>query len=176
MQRVEGNPSPSFGTQITYKPSPKLTLNSSTFIGNDQPDSDKKMRYFHNFYGIFQLNNQFATILGFDIGAEQKNKGSSAMNMWFNPTIIVKYTPTAKTAIAIRAEYYDDKNGVIIVTGTPHGFKTWGFSTNFDYHITNNMVWRMEARALSSNDTIFTKINNVVNNNAFVTTALAVSF
>ena len=98
------------------------------------------------------------------------------MNMWFNPTIILKYTPTAKTAIAIRAEYYEDKNDVIIATGTPDGFKTWGFSTNFDYNIANNIVWRMEGRTFSSKDTIFTKNNNIVNNNTFVTTALAISF
>ena len=176
IQRVEGNSSPSFGTQVTYKPSPKLTLNSSTFIGSDKPDSVKKMRYFHNFYGILQLHNQFAAVLGFDMGAEQKNKDSSAMNTWFNPTIILKYTPTTKTAIAIRAEYYDDKNGVIIATGTSNGFKTWGVSTNFDYSIANNIVWRVEARTLNSKDTIFTKNNNIVNNNAFVTTALAISF
>lgn len=114
--------------------------------------------------------------MGFDRGAEQKNKDSSAMNTWFNPTIILKYTPTTKTAIAIRAEYYDDKNGVIIVTGTPNGFKTWGFSTNFDYNIANNIVWRVEARTLNSKDNIFTRNGNSVNNNVFLTTALAISF
>ena len=173
---VDGNSSPSFGTQVTYKPSTKITLNSSTFIGNDKPDSDKKMRYFHNFYGIFQLNNKFSATIGFDIGAEQKNRGSSAMNSWFNPTVIFKYTPTSKTAVAIRAEYYDDKNGVIIATGTPNGFKTWGFSTNFDYNIANNILWRFEARTLNSKDNIFTRNGNSVNNNVFLTTALAISF
>ena len=176
IRRVEGNSSPSFGTQVTYNPSTKVTLNWSTFIGNDKPDNDKKMRYFNNFYGIFQLNNGLAAIVAFDIGAEQENKGSSAMNTWFNPTMILKFTPTAKTAITIRAEYYDDKNGVIIATGTPNGFKTWGFSSNFDYAITNNIVWRVEARALSSKDSIFIKNNNIANNNAFVTTALAINF
>ncbi len=176
IRRVEGNSSPSFGTQVTYKPSTKVTLNWSTFIGNDKPDNDKKMRYFNNFYGIFQLNNELAAILGFDIGAEQENKGSSAMNTWVNPTIILKYTPTAKTAIAIRAEYYDDKNGVIISTGTPNGFKTWGFSANFDYAIANNIVWRAEVRTLNSKDNIFTRNIHMVNSNATMTTALAVSF
>jgi hypothetical protein len=177
VQRVEGNPSLSVGTQLTYKPSVKLTLNWSTFIGNDKPDDSKKMRYFNNFYGIFQLNNQFAAILGFDIGTEQEYKDSSAMNTWVNPTIILKYSPTAKTAIAIRAEYYDDKNGVIISTGTPNGFKILGFSTNFDYTIANNIVWRGEVRTLNSKDAIFTKNNkNMVNSDAFVTTALAISF
>jgi hypothetical protein len=173
---VEGNSAPSFGTQVTYKPSAKVTLNWSTFIGNDKPDNDKKMRYFNDLYGIFQINNQFAAIFGFDIGAEQKNKDSSAMNTWVNPTIILKYTPTAKIAIAIRVEYYDDKNGVIISTGTPNGFKTRGFSTNFDYIIANSIVWRAEVRTLNSKDAIFTKDNNMVNGDAFVTTALAISF
>lgn len=176
IQRVKGNSSPSFGTQVTYKPSTKVTLNWSTFIGNDKPDNDKKMRYFNNFYGIFQLNNGLAAIFAFDIGTEQENKGSSAMNTWFNPTIILKYTPTEKTAIAVRAEYYDDKNGVIISTGTSNGFKTRGFSTNFDYTIEKNIVWRAEVRTLNSKDAIFAKNNNIVNNNTFVTTALAISF
>ena len=42
IRRVEGNSSPSFGTQVTYKPSAKVTLNWSTFIGNNKPDNDKK--------------------------------------------------------------------------------------------------------------------------------------
>jgi hypothetical protein len=176
IKRVEGNSFPSVGTQVTYKPSAKLTLNWSTFVGNDKPDYNKKMRYFNNVYGIFQLDNQFAAILGFDIGTEQKNKGSSAMNTWVNPSFILRYTPTAKTAVAVRAEYYDDQNGVIISTGTPNGFKTWGFSTNVDYAIANNIVWRGEVRKFNSKDAVFTKNNNMVNSETFVTTALAVSF
>ena len=174
--RVEGNSFPSVGTQVTYKPSAKLTLNWSTFVGNDKPDYNKKMRYFNDVYGIFQLDNQFAAILGFDIGTEQKNKGSSAMNTWVNPSFILRYTPTAKTAVAVRAEYYDDQNGVIISTGTLNGFKTWGFSTNVDYAIANNIVWRGEIRRFNSKDAVFTKNNNMVNSETFVTTALAVSF
>src|SRR5262245_3758518 len=39
IQRVSGNSLPSFGTQITFKPSSTVTLNSSSFIGTDKPDS-----------------------------------------------------------------------------------------------------------------------------------------
>ena len=69
IQRVDGNNSISFGHQLTYKPANNITLNSSSFIGNDKPDSVKQMRYFHNFYGIFQLTEKFAITTGFDIGA-----------------------------------------------------------------------------------------------------------
>ncbi|UJP02659.1 MAG: porin [Nitrosomonas sp.] len=174
---VDGNTIPAFGTQITYKPSPRVTLNSSTFLGSDKPDSARQMRYFHNFYAIFKLNDTLSTTIGFDIGVEQRTKDSSNMNTWFNPTIILKYTPTTKTAVAIRAEYYDDKHDVIIASDTSNGFKTWGFSANFDYNITSNLLWRIEARTLQSKGDIFIVNDGFArDSNTFITTSLAASF
>lgn len=177
IQRVDGNNTPAFGTQVTYKPTSKITLNSSAFIGNDKPDSVRQMRYFHNLYGIFQLTDKFAATLGFDAGMEQQAKGSKKMNGWYSPVVILKVNTSSKTAMAARAEYYNDEKGVIIATNTPNGFKTWGFSANFDYSILPNAVWRIEARTLSSKDDIFLKNKgNAVSSNTFLTTALAVSF
>ena len=55
MQRIDGNNMPAFGHQLTYKPNAKVTLNSSSFIGSDSPDSTRQMRYFHNFYKVCSL-------------------------------------------------------------------------------------------------------------------------
>lgn len=174
---VEGNTLPAFGTQITYKPSPRITLNSSTFFGSDKPDNMRQMRYFHNFYGIFELNDMLSATIGFDIGAEQRTKGSSTMNTWFNPTFIFRFTPTVKTAVAMRTEFYNDRHGVIVASDTPNGFKIWGFSVNFDYNIINNLLWRIEARTLQSKDDIFiTNNGSANNNNTFITTSLSMSF
>lgn len=176
IQRVDGNSTPAFGHQLTYKPNSKVTLNSSSFIGNDKPDSVMKMRYFHNLYDIFQFNDKLALTTGFDIGAEQKGKGSKDYNIWYAPILIFKFNPNIKENIAARIEYYNDANGVIISTGTPNGFRTWGYSINYDYLIRNNVMWRIEARSFSSKDKIFTKGNDVTNNNFFFTSSLAVSF
>jgi len=176
IRKVDGNKSLSFGHQITYRPNAKVTLNSSSFIGNDRPADDKRMRYFHNFYGQFQLNDKFGLIAGFDIGAEQKAKSSKAYSSWYAPVLIAKWGLGAKSAIAARAEYYADEDGVIIPTGTPNGFKTWGFSVNFDYSIYSNVVWRLEARTLDSRDEIFLKDGESTKSNTFVGTALAISF
>ena len=87
------------------------------------------------------------------------------------------FNTSAKTTLAARAEYYSDKNGVIISSGTPIGFRTWGFSVNFDCNITPNATWRIEARTFSSKDRIFVKDNaQAVAHNTFFSTALAVSF
>lgn len=176
IQRVPGNSAIGVGHQLIYKPNAKVTLNSSSFIGNDKPDSVKQMRYFHNFYGIFQLSNTFAITTGFDIGFEQKQKGISDYNIWYTPIIMAKVNADEKNSFTARLEYYQDTNGVIIATSTPNGFKTWGYSLNYDHAISNQAMWRIEARGFSSKDRIFEKNGNMDNNNFFISTALAISF
>lgn len=176
IQRVDGNSTPAFGTQVTYKPTEKTTLNYSTFIGNDKPDSLKQMRYFHNIYGVFQLTRLFGITAGFDIGMEQKEKGSSSYNIWYTPVLIARFDISNKFRIAARGEYYEDKNGVIISTETENGFKTFGYSLNMDYVLFKNVLWRVEARSLKSKDAIFTHDGIAKSQNYFVTTSVALSF
>lgn len=177
IQRPIGNNTPAFGHQLTYKPNANITINSSSFIGNDSPDSSRQMRYFHNLFGQFQLNEKFGFIVGFDIGAQQKSKGSSEYNTWYSPVLIAKYSPTNKLSIAARAEYYRDANGVIIYSGTPNGFQTYGYSVNLDVNITDDVMWRIEGRGFNSKDKVFTSDNKQASTqNYFVTTSLAISF
>lgn len=176
IQRVDGNQTPAFGTQLTYKPSGKATLNWSTYAGNEQPDNDRKWRYFNNLYGQFRLSGKTSLTTGFDIGAQQKTKGSSDHDIWFSPVVIAQYKPTPKIQLAARGEYYSDENGVIIATGTPNGFQTFGYSANFDYIVSDNVMFRLEARSLNSKDAIFTRNDNPTGTNVFITTSMAISF
>ena len=176
IQRVDGNSLPSFGTQVTFKPNENVTLNSSTFVGTDKPDSARLMRYFHNFYGIFQVSSRFGVTLGFDYGLQQKSMHQSAMNTWYSPVLILRFKANDKITLAARGEYYDDKNGVIITTGTTNGFKTTGMSFNLDYTVSSNVLWRTEIRMLNSQDKIFTRENKATNDNVFTGTSLAISF
>ncbi|MDI1255630.1 MAG: porin [Flavobacterium sp.] len=176
IQKIDGNQTPAFGTQITYKPNTKTVLNWSTYIGNEQPDVIRKWRYFNNFYGLFKVSEKLNLTAGFDIGAQQSENGSSDYDVWYSPVFIAQYKPADKIQLAARAEYYQDKQGVIIATGTENGFKTYGFSANFDYLPANNVIFRIEARTLNSKDDIFLRNNNPTNSNVFITTALAISF
>ncbi len=177
IQKIDGNSTLSFGHQLTYKPNEKIILNSSSFIGNDKADDSRRMRYFHNFYGTYQVNKEFGIAAGFDVGAEQKEKGSSSYNIWYTPTLILRYSPSERLSIAARGEYYQDKNGVIISTGTPDGFKTFGYSVNVDYYILSNVVWRTELRNLHSKDAVFIdRDSDLQKNSLSAVTSLAISF
>jgi Putative beta-barrel porin-2, OmpL-like. bbp2 len=176
IQRIDGNNTPAFGHQVTWTPNPKLTLNSSSFIGNDKPDSVRQMRYFHDFYARYQATKKLGFIFGFDAGAEQKAKGSKRYNTWYSPVLIVRYAASSKSFLTARVEYYSDRNGVIISTGTANGFQTFGYSFNYDYQIRENVMWRVEARGLSGKDKIFMQGSKASNANQALVTSLAINF
>ncbi|MDH5827385.1 porin [Sphingobacterium faecium] len=177
IQRVDGNSTPAFGHQVTYKPTDKVTLNSSSFMGSDQADSVRRIRYFHHFYGQFQLYDKLVLITGFDIGVEQKQKGSSKYNTWLTPVLIASYKVHDDLAFALRGEYYQDKDGVLIDTGTPHGFQTFGYSFTLDYTVLTNLIWRTEFKKLQSKDAIFVERNAALTkDNMIGITSLALRF
>jgi hypothetical protein len=167
--RVDNNSLMSWGTQLYFKPSDHLTLNYSTFLGTDKPDSARIWRYYHNIYGIWMINARLGVTMGFDIGTEGNNT-------WYTPVGIIRYLPNKKWAIAYRAEYFKDKNGVLISTGTPNGFSTTGHSLNIDYLPVSNIMLRLEGRMLASKDAIFIKKENTRDSNSAITFSTAVYF
>lgn len=176
IQRLGGNSLPSFGTQVNYGPTEKVALNWSTFIGTDDPDATRRMRYFSNLYSQFQVSDKFDLIAGFDIGTQQRSKESSTYNFWFSPVIIGQYTFNKDWKTAIRAEYYQDETGIIIPTGTANGFQTTGLSLNLDYSPTQNIICRFEGRWLNSKDDIFETKSNMANNSFIIGTSIAIKF
>ncbi len=176
IQRLHGNPMPSFGTQVYFRPAELISLNWSSFIGTDDPDTTRRMRYFNNFYGQFQLTESFGLIAGFDIGAQQRSKNSSTYNWWFSPIFIGQFIVSENWKTALRAEYYQDETGIIIQKESTNGFKTIGLSLNLDYAPIHNIVCRMEARLLSSKDDIFETRTTPTNNNFILGASIAIKF
>ena len=178
VKKLDGYSGPSISTQVQYRPSANLTLNWSSFLGADRPDSLKQGRFFNNFYAIINPQGKFGVILGFDIGSDRKpvvrtggdervdGGGSYA---WYSPVVIARYKTSDRSYVNGRVEYYDDKNGVII--GLP-GFQTMGYSLGYDHAILPNALFRIEGKVFDSKTPIFE--NQRINTS--LTTSLAVSF
>jgi len=174
--RQSGNSQPAGGLQLTWKPTGRITVNYSNYMGTEGVDSVRVRRFYHNVYGVFQLTDQFGLTVGFDYGTQQKEKGSEEKNEVLSPVVIAQYKITGKWALAGRIEYYEDKNGVFIATGTSNGFKTTGYSLNIDYSPVRNATLRLEGKMYSSKDKIFVRDQHPADNNAAVTASIAVSF
>ncbi|MCS7028952.1 MAG: porin [Bacteroidia bacterium] len=176
IQRLSGNFTPAWGHQVMYTGKNDFVVNSSTFVGSLEPDSLRKMRYFHDFYTQFYLTKRLGCIISFDIGVQQKSKNSSNYNLWYSWSIVSKYTFSDHSSIAARVEYYFDDKQVTIFTHTPNGFQTFGYSLNFDYSLYKNTIFRIEARSFYSKDAIFLLRTKPTHTYYFMTTSLAVSF
>jgi len=178
--RQNGNNQPAGGLQLTWKPSEKITLNYSNYLGTEGADSVRTRRFYHNLYGIFQLTREFGLTLGFDYGTQQKAKGSSAKNEVLSPVAIARYQISGQFALAGRVEYYEDRHGMLISATTPNGFKTTGYSFNLDYAPISNALIRLEGKLYDGKDDIFpgsrNSVNDATDKNMAITASIAVSF
>jgi len=176
INRQDANSKPAGGLQIYYKPSNTITLNYSNYLGTEGGDSTRVRRFYNNFYGIFQLTDAFGITAGFDYGVQQQTKGSNSYNHVISPVAIARYQFAGKWAVAGRFEYYRDENGMLIATGTPHGFNTTGYSLNLDYAPVSNALLRLEGKVYDSKDEVFNRLGRPVNTSPLITASMAVSF
>jgi hypothetical protein len=171
-----GNSLPGIGTQVTYTLDARFSLNWSTFIGTDDPDRNRRLRIFNNWYGTFQATDRLSLFAGFDMGMQQTAKGSSAYDVWFTPVVIARYRFADKWHLALRGEYYADPDGVIVAPETGQGFSVVGLSANIDYAAFRHMLCRMEARWLGSNDAVLPRREAMARDSMAVIGSIAVRF
>ncbi len=172
--RVNGSNRPDFGTQITYKPNDKLTINYSTYIGRESYTSALLQRFFNNFYAQYQLNSKWGFIFGADVGMQERSVGSG-LDIWGSRVLMARYTASDKFRFAARFEDYDDpKNVILNITNAE--FKVLGFSANLDYCPTSYAMLRLEPRFLYSPDEVFVKNGRLTQRNFGATVSLAVGF
>jgi hypothetical protein len=176
IQRVPGSNAANLGTQITFSPSEKFNVNYSTYFGSEFPDSLRRWRQFHNIYATFTATPRLTISTGFDYGAQQVAKNSSIWHLWYGAVLIARYKITEKLAAAARAEYYSDRDSVIINTGTPDGLVAIGASANIDYRINRFALWRVESKLLSAPDEVFAPKNAMSEKDLTITTSFIITF
>lgn len=166
---------PTFGSQIVYTPSDKLTLNWSTFIGEEPIDDvHLRTRYFSDLYADYKWNDKWRSILGFDFGC-QKNSTTTDYDNWKSIAFITQYLVSEKWNVGFRGEYFDDKENVIVSAVEP--FDVVGSSVNLDFIPNSKLKWRNEVRWLSSDSKIFLNDSNEYTNSiVLLTTTLAFEF
>lgn len=173
---IETNSNKAIGTQIQYKPkNDKWLFNSSTFFGNEKPDSAKQFRIFHDFYATFAATKKLNLSFTFDIGAEQ-NATRTKYNVWHAAALLAQYSLNKKWKIAGRIEEYHDPKNVIVSVNSPNGFSTFGYSLNGDFKPFPHFLWRIEGRAFNAKNKVFVLNHQAYNHNYTILTSAAVYF
>jgi hypothetical protein len=178
----ETNQAKALGTQIQWKPTAKLLINSSTFYGNEQPtDSVRRRRYFHDFYVSYAPTDKLSLAVVFDVGKQESERRGGQADTWHTGAAIVRYRLTDKWAAAARAEYYYAQRGVLINNLSPHpgdaDVNLRGASLNLDYAPATNVLVRVEGRMLTARRNIFEQEDNrLADSYGNLTSSVALSF
>ena len=172
---TETNGEKAAGTQLIWKPSDAILVNWSTFAGNEQPDSaDSRLRVFNDFYAVCTLSTAVSVALVFDIGM-QKRGVDDIYDMWHTASFMARCAISDQWALAARAEYFSDKTGIIVPTGTPDNFQTVSASVNLDFAPTPMVTWRVEARVFNSKDAVYPSLNGMQHNDGFLVLSTAIA-
>ncbi len=150
----------SFGSALEWKPSDKLIVNWSTYVGNEGSASqpDYKGRYFSDLYVVYAPSKKLT--LSADVYAGRQ-KLSDSLNKkspvsWYQGNINARYNLTASQSIAGRVEYFHDAHAVLVVPVT--GLKRFDCgSLSLGYHvaITDNVSFHAEGRYFQSGGEVF---------------------
>jgi hypothetical protein len=173
---IEGNILPSFGHQVQFKPNGRWTWNSSSFIGTDVPDSVRTMRYFHDLYAIFQLNEKIGLQGAFDVGIQQESKGSNVYDCWYTGMVALRHAWHPHWRYAIRLEYFRDQGGVVAKSETGAPLAVFGCSANIDREFFKRLWWRSEARWFGNEEPMFREGTMDYQGNFALTTSVSIRF
>lgn len=170
IQKPNGINKPSAGMQLNYKTKKNILFNYSNFIGSDRPDSMNSFRTYHNFYIIYEKGKKWGFTAGLDIGTDKNINNSYAA--WYAPVLIARKSIGKKTVLAGRVEYFSDSRQAYIFTGRSGGFNVLGLSANVDVAVSQNCLWRTEARYFHSKDKIFKEESQQQNSNLLTTLSI----
>jgi hypothetical protein len=170
------NSNKAIATQFEYRPNDNLLLNWNTFIGKETSAIDPAFvgnRYFTDAFFIYTKNKWSLT--GSAYAGSQELSTDDAV--WYSLNIVAQYSLTEKFALVTRLEHFNDTQSIQIVPITSvSGFSASGSSLGVNYKITNNFLFRTEARTFLSGEDVFLRDGKNVNNSSIVTTNLTVWF
>ena len=139
-QRISDPQGLAIGTQIQWKASPDLLLNSSAFIGQiEQEGNESKTRYFHDFFAVMTLSEQLSMATVADIGLENSSSGWST---WSGAAVLGQWKQLPTRRWGARLKFFSDPEACV----TRGISSLWSSSINMDWDLFPNMMWRNEIK------------------------------
>ncbi len=172
------NQNEAVGSQIQFRPSAKVLLNSSTFVGEgyNQPDSvGRQLRYFHDFYLTYDPSPKWKLAAAFDAGIQARAHHAGGHDAWQGASLIIRRRLTTRAGVVGRVEYFHDPAGVLAPTRAG-GLNTVGYSLGFDYNPVPRVILRAEAKEFVDQHDVYLEQKKPKRTNGAVTVLLGLTF
>lgn len=163
----ENNYSKSIGTSLEYATDAWSFAHNGLYGKEGLLEQD---RLFNNF--IVKLNS----IQNWSLVA-QIDVGSQAASKWFGYTVFGRYRLRPQRWLVLRIEHLKDAEQIVLNGPSRGPVDLSGASLGFDAELSQQMLWRLEARYLKGNDTVFPKeATSYAFDSLVLATSLAMSF
>jgi hypothetical protein len=146
----DNNNGKSFGASISFTPVEKVSMLFNTMYGPEQNGDTADNRFIFDWVGIIKPMKNLMLNLNADYGTE-KNALPTGDATWQGIAGIAKYDFSEMYSIAVRAEYFDDKDG--FRTGTAQKLKEVTITPQVQ--LAENFLMRPEYRHDWSDKDVF---------------------
>jgi hypothetical protein len=155
---IDSNKSKTIGAQIGVMPVSSMNLYANYIIGPEKTNNNSDNRSVMDIVAIYTPVEDVTIGFNADYGREQHSTIDNCTAVWFGVAGYGKYRFSSKFSLAIRAERFNDENGVR--TGIIQRLQEITFSP--EYAPSRNFIVRAEWRYDKSDKTVFQKNNEPV--------------
>jgi hypothetical protein len=108
----DNNKGKSVGLSVGYTPMEQLAMLFNLMYGPEKDSNSSDKRFLFDWVGTIKPTKELTFILNADYGNEQKLAAYGGTAKWYGIAGIAKYDFTDMYSLSLRAEYFDDKDGV----------------------------------------------------------------
>jgi len=175
------NNSLSFGSNLELNANEHLTLDWDTYIGDESSAAhpDYRTRYFSDLYATWNPSEKISIATCVYGGLQKRLADGKAMenSYWWQANTAIKYSFSKHHSLSARVEYFDDKDGVIVQPITPViGFNSFSESLCYNWKVTDNVLFRVEARYFQSGKEVYLKETTPVKNDLWMIAGITTRF
>ncbi len=169
----DNNKGKTFGTSFVVTPVEPFSMNFGFMYGPEQTDNSTHYRFLLDWVGTFKATKHLTFVVNTDFANEEKDPLSGGRNSrWYGIAGYAKYDFTDWFSTTIRAEYFDDSDGVR--TGITQKLKEITITPEF--RIVKNLLLRPEYRHDWSNKDGFDSTHTTFSKKSQDTIALGVMY
>ena len=169
----DNNKGKTVGARFAVTPIEPFTMSFDFMYGPEQAENSSHNRFLFDWTGAFKATDKLTFMVNMDYAREEKDPLNNGRDSkWYGVAAYAKYDFTDFFSTAIRAEYFNDKDGVR--TGIPQKLKE--ITVTPEFKVAGNLLLRPEYRHDSSNKRGFDSHHNTFDKKSQDTIALGVMY
>jgi hypothetical protein len=169
----DNNKGKTFGASFGFTPVDPVALTFNFMYGPEQANNTSSNRFLFDWIGAFKATKNLTFMANIDYAHEEKDPLNGGKDSeWYGAAVYAKYDFTDFFSTSIRAEYFNDENGVR--TGIAQELKE--ITLTAEFRVAKNLLVRPEYRHDWSNKNGFDSEHNAFDTKSQDTIAVGVMY